>query len=225
MSFSDGTKYEDLLRVVLHGAMSLPPHVSTLIELIRMQAEIRMLASFEVHTEETVSQGHELVRKFHQLSRECTKKYGKSFNFPKMHMLCHLFDDIWRKGAPANYSTKPCEQMHGKLRRAYGVSSKKSSTVDSEILHKMHASTAYELIAAEIEDFMVFQAQDAEDGQDKSESEVFHISLGSQEHLLSTELLEEKHVDNPVCWRLGSRICDFVDELDPTFVEMGETIK
>ncbi|KAF8600361.1 hypothetical protein BDV93DRAFT_420688, partial [Ceratobasidium sp. AG-I] len=69
----------------------------------------------EVHTEETVKMGRELINKFYELSL----KYAKSFNFPKMHMLCHLFDDVWNKGVTANYSTNPSEQMHGNLHHAY----------------------------------------------------------------------------------------------------------
>ncbi|KAG9082281.1 hypothetical protein FS749_006981 [Ceratobasidium sp. UAMH 11750] len=225
MEFSDRTKYEDLLRVVLHGAMALPIQASNLVELIRTQAELRILASFNVHTEETINRGRELVHKFHRLSEVCAKKYGKSFKFPKMHMLCHLFDDIWDKGASANFSTKPCEKMHGKLRHAYGTSSKKSSTVDSEVLHTIHTDAAYKLIEAEIEEFMATQRQDAEEEEDKPEDQAFHINLGSKDRQLSTDLLEQKHIDNPACRNLGARISDLVNQLDPAFIQPGDTIK
>ncbi|KAG9077589.1 hypothetical protein FS749_010521 [Ceratobasidium sp. UAMH 11750] len=227
MAFSDGTKYEDFLRVVLHGAMALPTHASTLIELICTQAELRILASFEVHTEETIKHGRELVSKFHRLSEECTKKYGKSFNFPKMHMLRHLFDDIWDKGASANFSTKPSEKMHSKLRHAYDTSSKKSRTVDSEILHEIHASTAYKLIEAEIEDYMASQVRDLEleEQDDEPEDQAFHISLGSRDRPLSTVLLEQKHAGDPVCQNLDIRIRRFVNSLDSTFIQPREEIE
>ena len=41
------------------------------------------------------------------------------WNFPKMHLVLHLFDDIMSKGATRNYSTKPFEKMHGPLGEAY----------------------------------------------------------------------------------------------------------
>lgn len=43
----------------------------------------------------------------------------EGWNFPKMHLIQHLFDDIVAKGATRNYSTKPFEKMHGPLGEAY----------------------------------------------------------------------------------------------------------
>ncbi|KAG9085856.1 hypothetical protein FRC06_003413 [Ceratobasidium sp. 370] len=140
-----------------------------------------------------------------------------------MHMLCHLFDDVQGKGVSANYSTKPSEQMHRKLRSAYGTSSKKLGTVDSEVLHTTHAYAVYKLIEAEIEEFKASQTEEADD-EDKPE-EIFHIRLGSRDRTLSTELLEEKHNSNPACQNLAAHIHEFVGELDPMFVQAGETIE
>ncbi|KAF8600798.1 hypothetical protein BDV93DRAFT_587670 [Ceratobasidium sp. AG-I] len=133
MEFSDGRKYEDLLKVVLHGTLGLDANLSTLVSLIRVQAELRVMASLDVHTDETVALGRELVDRFYDISQVCTFKYNKSFDFPKMHLLTHLFDDIWSKGVTANYSTKPSESMHGVLRKAYEASSKKTHSVNSEV--------------------------------------------------------------------------------------------
>jgi hypothetical protein len=43
----------------------------------------------------------------------------KNWNFPKLHMTTHIFDDIEAKGATRNYNTKPNEQMHGPLKDWY----------------------------------------------------------------------------------------------------------
>jgi len=43
----------------------------------------------------------------------------KGWNFPKLHMDVHLFDDIEAKGATRNYNTKPNEKMHGSLKDSY----------------------------------------------------------------------------------------------------------
>lgn len=43
----------------------------------------------------------------------------KNWNFPKLHMTTHIFDDIKAKGATRNYNTKPNEQMHGPLKDWY----------------------------------------------------------------------------------------------------------
>lgn len=91
MAFSDGRKYEDLLKVsefylgslsfkapaetvfkvVLHGSVGFPTRMSSLVELIRKQAELRTLESLDVHTEDTVAIGRQLVLEFHELSLVC----------------------------------------------------------------------------------------------------------------------------------------------------------
>ncbi|EGO30670.1 hypothetical protein SERLADRAFT_364543 [Serpula lacrymans var. lacrymans S7.9] len=43
----------------------------------------------------------------------------KSWNFPKMHMNKHAFEDIEAKGVTRNYNTKPNEQLHGPLKDSY----------------------------------------------------------------------------------------------------------
>jgi hypothetical protein len=43
----------------------------------------------------------------------------KGWNFPKLHMDAHLFDDIEAKGATRNYNTKLNEKMHGSLKDSY----------------------------------------------------------------------------------------------------------
>lgn len=43
----------------------------------------------------------------------------KSWNFPKLHLRQHLFDDIINKGVARNFSTKPNESMHGPIQKSY----------------------------------------------------------------------------------------------------------
>lgn len=40
---------------------------------------------------------------------------NKNLNFPKKHMITHIFDNILAKGVTHNYNTKPNEKMHGAL--------------------------------------------------------------------------------------------------------------
>jgi hypothetical protein len=44
---------------------------------------------------------------------------GKNWNFPKLHLLGHGFDDIPEKGVSSVYNTKPNEKMHGLIRKIY----------------------------------------------------------------------------------------------------------
>jgi len=41
------------------------------------------------------------------------------WNFPKMHLVRHLFDDINAKGVTQNFTTKTFEEMHGPLGKSY----------------------------------------------------------------------------------------------------------
>lgn len=54
--------------MVLHGTLGLPVRFESLVHLIRLQAELRILASLEVHTEDTLLLGRDLVEKFHHRS-------------------------------------------------------------------------------------------------------------------------------------------------------------
>ena len=49
-----------------------------------------------------------------------TERYvEKNWDFIKLHLLNHLFDDIESKGVTHNYNTKPNEKMHGPVKMAY----------------------------------------------------------------------------------------------------------
>ncbi|KAG8689331.1 hypothetical protein FRC08_010999 [Ceratobasidium sp. 394] len=215
MEFSDGTKYEDLLRVILHGAFGLSKQHAQLVRLIRLQAEIRLIASLQVQTEDTIALGRERITQFNDISQACTAQYKKHFNFPKMHQLVHLFDDIQNKGVTANYSTKPGENMHAVLHYAYDRSSKKRGTVDAEVLHKSHVLAAYDLVAAEIKTMEALSTtqEEPEDGPE----DVYHVKLASRKRLLTLALLEEQNRGDKAFVQLGTRVRACIARLDPSF--------
>ncbi|KAF8989970.1 hypothetical protein BDQ17DRAFT_1256346, partial [Cyathus striatus] len=69
----------------------------------------------KMHTEDTIAEGHEEIRILSKL----LKKYGWSWNIPKIHALfAHLFDDIEGKGVTSIYNTKLNERAHGPLKDA-----------------------------------------------------------------------------------------------------------
>ncbi len=47
------------------------------------------------------------------------KKKVKNWNFIKIHSHVHAADDIRAKGVTRNYNTKPNENSHGRLKKAY----------------------------------------------------------------------------------------------------------
>ncbi|KAG8707611.1 hypothetical protein FRC09_001732 [Ceratobasidium sp. 395] len=191
IDYTDGRKYEDLLKIVLHGALALDESLLALIKLIRIQAELRILESLEVQTTETIALGREVVKQFDTVSQECTESLRKEFDFPKMHLLVHLFDDIWQKGVTPNYSTKPSESLHRTLKKAYEVSSKKNETVDAEVLRKTHLRAVYELLQEQIE-LAEKSAKPPETDFDEEEGDqTVHIALGSKPRRFQSLVLIE----------------------------------
>ena len=43
----------------------------------------------------------------------------RGWNYPKMHLIQHLFDDIEEKGVTRNYTSKMFEKMHGPTKDSY----------------------------------------------------------------------------------------------------------
>ena len=98
-----------------------------------------MYIGLEVQTEETIKAGKAELCRFKALIQVPCASYlvhynyshcflqkhsmksnsGKNWNFPKIHMIEHAFDDIEAKGATRNYNTKPNEKLHGPLKKAY----------------------------------------------------------------------------------------------------------
>lgn len=106
-----------------------------LLRCIRAYVELDLLASFEVHTEDTIKRGRAVANRFAKLANVSHLFFTRNatavdvlehsgipkggWNFPKMHLIQHLFDDIEAKGVTRNYSTKPFEKMHGPLGESY----------------------------------------------------------------------------------------------------------
>ncbi|KAG8714190.1 hypothetical protein FRC08_012260 [Ceratobasidium sp. 394] len=193
VDFTDGRKYEDLLK-----------------------AELRIVASLEVQTTRTVALGRELVGQFDLASKECTKLFGKNFEFPKMHLLVHLFDDVWDKGVTSNFSTKPSESLHRILRKAYDVSSKKNATVDAEVLRKTHLLAVYELIQSQIDLYDQLEQSKTSGDMDPEETDnaIIHVTLGSKPRKFqSLGLIEDAHRQDEACVHLDRLIRECLDGL------------
>ncbi|KAF9459908.1 hypothetical protein BDZ94DRAFT_1267182 [Collybia nuda] len=112
---------------------------------LRSYLNIRMYADFNRHTEKTLLAGRKeledkltpIMEKYITSVRLSTLSSDensgseedgggdeetlgiKSWNFPKLHLRQHLFDNIEDKGASRNSSTKINEKMHGPLKTSY----------------------------------------------------------------------------------------------------------
>ncbi|KAG2092954.1 uncharacterized protein F5147DRAFT_747983 [Suillus discolor] len=122
VDFNDGSLHEDISKLVLFTAQDILCQSQSklgylLLRCIRYYIEFDIYASFEVHTEDTIAAGRAALNKFSELMEEyipeSQPETSKNWNFPKKHMIMHIFDDILAKGATCNYNTKPNEKMHG----------------------------------------------------------------------------------------------------------------
>ncbi|KAH9965573.1 hypothetical protein BJV74DRAFT_799600 [Russula compacta] len=107
VTFTDSSKYEDLSRLVAFVAHNVIPSHDKAGWLLLCY----LYLAFEAHTEHMIKSGQCELAKF--------AKCMKNWNFPKMHVLVHSFNDIEQKGASCNYNMKPNEKLHGPLKKSY----------------------------------------------------------------------------------------------------------
>ncbi|KAG2059180.1 hypothetical protein BDR06DRAFT_1003788 [Suillus hirtellus] len=128
IAFMDNSMHEDILKMIIYATHDILPEQDCplgylLLHCVCLYLELNMYASLEVHTAKTISSGCHTHRMFsailHQYIDKMADENGKNWNFPKLHMDLHIFDDVKAKGATQNYNTKPNEKMHGSLKDSY----------------------------------------------------------------------------------------------------------
>ncbi|EKM75949.1 hypothetical protein AGABI1DRAFT_45660 [Agaricus bisporus var. burnettii JB137-S8] len=127
ISFNDGSKNRDISSLFIFAATCVLGHDRKtagyqLLKCLRPYLNVRMYAEFELHTHTTVLNGRKELKKFGMeiaVHEDAPNIQVKSWNFPKLHLRQHLFDDIVNKGVARNFSTKPNERMHGPIRKSY----------------------------------------------------------------------------------------------------------
>ncbi|KAG8819022.1 hypothetical protein FRC19_010189, partial [Serendipita sp. 401] len=129
--FSDGKHFFSLLQQILpYIHRFFTPRQYPILRLIRLLLEIALHAQFRMQFLSRIAQGERLVREFGIVLKEIEEQKffpGKSFSFPKMHQLSHLFVDILRKGTADYLGTITGENFHQGLILAYHASNKKDS--------------------------------------------------------------------------------------------------
>ncbi|KAG1888602.1 hypothetical protein F4604DRAFT_1877195 [Suillus subluteus] len=125
ISFADGSVYKDISKMVIHATHTILtedecPLGYLLLRCIHLFLELDMYAALQVHTTETISAGQHAIQAFSTYLQQYIDKSAdesdKNWNFPKLHMSSHIFDNVEVKGATHNYNTKPNEKMHGPLK-------------------------------------------------------------------------------------------------------------
>ncbi|KAK7059249.1 hypothetical protein R3P38DRAFT_3303349 [Favolaschia claudopus] len=127
ISFNDGSKHEDIAKMMVYASHDVLTDKAgfLLLQCLRSYLEVDLYVGLELHTAETIAAGRRHLQKFDRLMKEyqntCVDTpFGeKNWNFPKMHLQQHAFDDIVRKGASRNFGAKIDESMHAATRAAY----------------------------------------------------------------------------------------------------------
>ncbi|KAH6895078.1 hypothetical protein BKA70DRAFT_1570479 [Coprinopsis sp. MPI-PUGE-AT-0042] len=201
--FSDGRKYEDLSKLIVFASHNVLPeaapdgHGAQLLRLVRSYLELDMYASLRNHTETTLRQGREELKRWEKELKIYLDKYAgdKKWTFPKVHTHGHLFDEIERKGATRNTSTKPNERKHHSVKKNYGETNFKN--VEYQLSKREAWDLAMILLRDEIDryDEMVAATSPEEDEDPATEQNGFedakHLTAGSPVKGLPLKVLRE----------------------------------
>ncbi|KAG1864363.1 hypothetical protein F4604DRAFT_1893404 [Suillus subluteus] len=230
ISFADGSVYEDISKMVVYAAHEILteddcPVGYLLLRCIRLFLELDAYAALEVHTTETISAGQHAVQAFstylQQYIDKSTDESDKNWNFPKLHMCVHIFDNIEAKGATRNYNTKPNEKMHGSLKDSYLLHTN-FRDVAPQILRINHWQVTAESIRRHISDLDEYESRGSEDSDDPEDSgdvddlvslddaDLPHVKLGSRQAVQTFELIKDTHKEDAAFTNFRVKLNDFL---------------
>ncbi|KAG1838007.1 hypothetical protein F4604DRAFT_1885610 [Suillus subluteus] len=179
VTFTDSSVHEDISKMIIYATHDVltendSPLGYFLLQCVRLYLEMDMYAALEVHTTNTIEEGRHTVQVFTALM--------KNWNFPKLHMTTHIFDDIEAKGATRNYNTKLYEQMHGPLKDWY-LNQTNFKNVAEQILRINHWILVADDIDHRISDFDEYSQRksdgDSEDDDSLDDDENTDIGVDS----------------------------------------------
>ncbi|KAG2103174.1 hypothetical protein BD769DRAFT_1630901 [Suillus cothurnatus] len=233
ISFSDGSKYEDISKIIVFAAHDVVDRTSEshelpylLLRCIREYVNVDMYAALKVHTSKTIAAGRQAVREFTQLLDQYSEKddSGKNWAYPKRHAHAHLFDDIEAKGATHNTNTKPNEKCHGPIRRTY-LRRTNFKNIAEQVLRLDHRFLIAHSIRLDIEDHdeivasrknrLLSGSEDDEDNLDGDPDDTFHVKLGAAQNEQTFEDLEQLHANDNAFKRFHIKLADFLSDSLP----------
>ncbi|KAG1879750.1 hypothetical protein F4604DRAFT_1922961 [Suillus subluteus] len=228
ISFADGSMYKDISKMVIHATHAILtedecPLGYLLLRCIRLFLELDMYAALQVHTTETISAGRHAIQAFSTYLQQYIDKSAdesdKNWNFPKLHMSSHIFDNVEAKGATRNYNTKPNEKMHGPLKDLYLLRTN-FRNVAPQILRINHWQVAAESIRRHISDLDEYKSQDSEDSEDpddadnnlvpSNDTDSPHVKLGSRQVEESFESIEDAHKEDIAFTNFQTKLDEFL---------------
>ncbi|KDN40330.1 hypothetical protein RSAG8_08240, partial [Rhizoctonia solani AG-8 WAC10335] len=117
-----GKEHAVILRLLAPLIEDLLPQQNRklILSVIRLLAEIHILAKFTTHTDDTLGRLEAIIAKFSPVYAKLASLYPAiGSDYPKVHSLSHLVDIIRRKGTTDNYHTGLGEALHPQSKRDY----------------------------------------------------------------------------------------------------------
>ncbi|CCA77772.1 hypothetical protein PIIN_09971 [Serendipita indica DSM 11827] len=149
IDFGDGKKYFSILQQILPLVADLvTASEHGILRAIRLLAEISLIAQLRSQTEKRLAYGEKCLQEFHKtLQRLVDRRILKTeeLNYPKMHQISHLFEDLRRKGPGIYLHTILGENFHQGMKRAYAASNFKD--VIPQLLRYAHRMQLFSRIS------------------------------------------------------------------------------
>ncbi|KAG2034409.1 hypothetical protein BDR03DRAFT_1067511, partial [Suillus americanus] len=227
ISFMDNSVHEDISKMIIYATHNILteqdcPLGYLLLRCVHLYLKLDMYASLEVHTAETISSGRHTHRMFSAILH-VSDENGKNWNYPKLHMDLHIFDDVKAKGATWNYNTKPNEKMHGSLKDLYLLRTNFRDVAEQVLVadcicwclyeHDEHQHQLHEEDLLEEEDFIVNVIECP-----ISTGSSFHVKLGSKQPSETFDAIEKAHWDDQAFGNFWVKLNDFLNVLLPLSV-------
>ncbi|KAK7021668.1 hypothetical protein R3P38DRAFT_3397032 [Favolaschia claudopus] len=224
ITFNDGSKHEDIAKMMIFAAHDVLTENAgfVLLKCLRAYLELDLYAGLNLHTMETIAAGRQHLQKFDRLMKEyrqaCvdTPFEEKNWNFPKMHLQQHLFDDIVRKGASRNFGAKIDESMHGATRAAY-LRQTNFKNVTPQILRSLHRSLVAKYIRDQLDGQDFYMGEDPEQDVPSDVEALGNVMVGAKRKSISFVDLEAGLKNDAAFARFRIRFADFLNIFLPAF--------
>ncbi|KAK6996136.1 hypothetical protein R3P38DRAFT_3222724 [Favolaschia claudopus] len=213
ISFNDGSKHEDIAKMMVYASHDVLTDKAgfLLLQCLRSYLEVDLYVGLELHTAETIAAGRRHLQKFDRLMKEyqntCVDTpFGeKNWNFPKMHLQQHAFDDIVRKGASRNLGAKIDESMHATTRAAYLRQTNFKNVTPQYIRDQLDGQEIF------LDDY------DPEQQAPSDTETVGNVVVGSRKTPTSFADLENDMKEDAAFTRFRLRFAEFLNNFLPAF--------
>ncbi|KAJ6552133.1 hypothetical protein DFH09DRAFT_1248753 [Mycena vulgaris] len=196
-SFNDGSKHEDIAKLMLfvaHNVLVDEPGL-LLLQSLRSYLELRTSIGFQVHTSETIAAGRREVLILDSAMKVWLSiRANNNWNFPKFHARYHIFDDIEKKGASRNFGTKTRESLHGAIRNTYHRLTNFKDVTPQLVKHD-HRRTVATFIREQIDVLDEDADEIPEDIETRKLSALSNVDIGSSLKPVSFSTLEQTSHD------------------------------